>query len=144
MRPLEFSLKFSHVRSMRPVICILLVVCDGSMWEPILITQLLCISMYLSHVFCELVKIAKMSLIANGLNAFHVYTHVLHAICDGMTSTLCQIVFIYLLNCDIYVMYCIEFLFSEEGKWILIEFCSYSYSNVLCDFGITGLLVDVL
>ena len=53
----------------------------------ILFTQLLCISMYLSHVFCELVKIAKMSLIANGLNAFHIYTHVLHAICDGMAVT---------------------------------------------------------
>ena len=111
---------------MRPVICILLVVCDGSMWEPVLNTHYsllnclcisLCICIYLMY-FASWEKFAKMSLIANGLNAFHVYTHVLHAICDGMTSTLCQIVFIYLLNCDIYVMYCIEFLFSEEGKWL--------------------------
>ena len=79
-------LKLSHVGSMRPVICILLVVCDGSMWEPVLNTQL-SMYLYLSHVFCELKKIAKMSLIANGLNVFHVYTHVLHAICDGMVLT---------------------------------------------------------
>ena len=32
-------------------------------------------------------KIVKMSLTANGLNAFHVYTHVLHAICDGMATS---------------------------------------------------------
>ena len=48
MQPLEIL--FSHVRSMRPVICILLVTCDGSMWEPVLITQLF---MYLSHVFAS-------------------------------------------------------------------------------------------
>ena len=94
---------------MRPVICILLVVYDGSMWEPILITLYLIVYVFLSvfvliSCICELGKFANLSLIANGLNAFHVYTHVLHAICDGMTSTLYQIVFIYLLNCDIYVM----------------------------------------
>ena len=77
------------------MICILVVVCDGSMLEPILFTQL---SMYLFHVFCELVIIAKMSLIANGLNAFHVYTHVLHAICDGMAVTQLLIY----LYCDMY------------------------------------------
>ena len=69
----------------------LLVVCDGSMWEPILITQLyscisLCICIYLMY-FASWEKFTKMSLIANGLNAFHVYTHVLHAICDGMVLT---------------------------------------------------------
>ena len=105
---------------MRPVICILLVVYDGSMWEPILITLYLIVYVFLSVfvlISCILRvgrKFAKMSLIANGLNAFHVYTHVLHAICDGMTSTLCQIVFIYLLNCDIYVLYCIEILFPKR------------------------------
>ena len=71
---------------MRPVICILLVVYDGSMWEPILITLYLIVYVFISCI-CELVKIANLSLIANGLNAFHVYTHVLHAICDGMVLT---------------------------------------------------------
>ena len=43
----------------------------------------LCISLCILRVG----KIAKMSLTANGLNAFHVYTHVLHAICDGMAKS---------------------------------------------------------
>ena len=44
------NLKFSHVGSMRPltVICILLVVYDGSMWEPILSTQYSIVYVFLS------------------------------------------------------------------------------------------------
>ena len=101
--------KFSHVGSMRPVIliCIYSFVCDGSIWEPVLITQLsMYYSPYLYLYFASWEKFAKMSLIANGLNAFHVYTHVLHAICDRMAiGQYSSIVFIYLLNCDIFVLW---------------------------------------
>ena len=40
----------------------LLVVCDGSMWEPVLNTQLsmyFSMYLYLSHIFCELEEIRE-------------------------------------------------------------------------------------
>ena len=109
---------------MRPVICIYLLSVMVQCGNQYSILNCLCISLciciYLMY-FASWDKFAKMALIANGLNAFHVYTHVLHAICDGMTSTLCQIVFIYSLNCDIYVLYCIEILFPKrENGYILL------------------------
>ena len=69
--------KFSQVRSIRPVICILLVVYDGSMWEPVLITLYLIVYVFLS-VFVLIAyilrverKFAKMSLSANRSDVLH-------------------------------------------------------------------------
>ena len=75
-----------------------------------------CICIYLMY-FASWEKFAKMSLIANGLNAFHVYTHVLHAICDGMVLT--QLWYI----CIVIYMYCIVLNFcfpKRENGYILL------------------------
>ena len=96
----------------------LLFVCDGSMLEPILN----CLCMYLSEFISCILRVgrkfAKMSLIANGLNAFHVYTHVLHAICDGMATSQ-FFVKSYLFTYST-VIYMLNSLFSEEGKCVFM------------------------
>ena len=106
MRPLEISLKiFLMLGLCDQCYILLLFVCDGSMWNQY--SNCLCISLciYLMYFASWYENSRKCHCIANGLNAFHVYTHVLHAICDGMAiGQYSSIIFIYLLNCDIFVL----------------------------------------
>ena len=54
---------FSHVRSMQPVICIYSFVYDGSMWEPVLITQYSIVYVFLSVfvLICYILRIGRKS-----------------------------------------------------------------------------------
>ena len=68
----------------------------------------------------------------------------LHAICDGMATSQFSVNRIYILYST--VIYVLNSLFSEEGKWYLLSnmnigFESYFYSNVL-RLVTTGLLMD--
>ena len=137
---------FSHVRSMWPVICIHSFVCDGSMWEPVLITHYsncLCIfSLYYLNLlyFASWYKIAKMSLSTNRSSAPHGLRYMLFVMAWLQVNTLESYLFTY--STVIYVLFS---LFSEEGNGVCcLIWISLTQMCCVCECNATGLLMNVL